>query len=95
MADQAEKARQAAKVRAERKALRLVANGLVEWSADIGPSGGFTGVGGMTLNELPSVLIALWDHRIRGLIAVNGEEVALTNAGGARLSEWDGGGARG
>jgi hypothetical protein len=73
MAERAVQARQDEADRAYRGALRFVVDGRIEFRTTVGPSGGFTGVGGGPITT-PENLIALWQLRYDGLIAVRGQK---------------------
>lgn len=84
MAEEAAAQRAARHAKALRKALRHVDGELIEWRVTVGPSGGFTGIGGTTITE-PALLIALWELRAEGLICLRGNVVTLTRAGEREL----------
>lgn len=72
---------------ARRKALRMVADRSIEWRTTVGPSGGFTRLGGQLITDDPGLLVALWELRRDVLITVHGAVVSLTLSGQARLAE--------
>lgn len=95
MAEKADNERRARQHRARRKALRHTADGQIEWRVTVGPSGGFTGVGGAPLNRQIEVLIALWQLLDDGLICRDGQAVKVTPVGQQLLAWEESGGPRG
>lgn len=69
---------------------RHVHVGLVRWSSTVGASGGFV-ADTLTLDR--DVLVALWELKLTGLLAIDPDTglVRLTELGLQRLVEWQGG----
>lgn len=69
------------------RALRDVSENKIGWRDSEGVSGGFTLARGYRIHA-PAVLVALWELKTEGLLAVDGAVVEITPKGRDRLTQW-------